>query len=58
MIKPMEPTPERIKMLESMDPTKINKKEFKSWITWWKTHFTAEDYLKFLSSQVLFFFFL
>ncbi len=53
LIKAIEPDLEKIKLYENLDPKKLDTKEYKVWLKWWKDHFSSQDYLKFLSSQVL-----
>jgi hypothetical protein len=52
IIHPVELKPERIEEFRKADPSVMKKKELKNWISWWESHFTSEDYFKFLNLQV------
>ena len=52
LLKALEPSSEKIEGYESLDPTKLDTKEYKIWLKWWKEHNSTEDYWKFLSTQV------
>ncbi len=51
-IKPLEIKPEKIELYRHSDPSTFSNKEFKSWLLWWETNFSTEDYYKYLSTQV------
>lgn len=53
-VKPMEIKPEKIELYKHCDPTGFKTKEFNVWLRWWKTYFSSEDYVKYLTTQVYF----
>jgi hypothetical protein len=50
-INPIEINNEKIEAYKNSDPTTLSDKDFLKWIAWWQTHFSTEDYFKFLASQ-------
>ena len=50
----IEPNEEEIKMFEKLDSLKLDSKEYRIWLKWWKEHYSSNDYFKFLSTKVIF----
>jgi hypothetical protein len=53
-IIPQDIDPEKIEAFRQTNPNKTKNREFNHWVNWWENHFTTEDYMKFLSLQVIY----